>query len=116
MDAVKYLETVKKICTATKRCDECPLKDYHCYSWRKIENPEEIVSIVEKWASEHPVKTRQSEFLKIFPNASIENGIIEILPCHLDSTYLERQIHLFACGSYADCKECKKAYWLAEVE
>lgn len=28
---------------------------------------EEAVAIVEKWSAEHPKKTRQSEFLKIFP-------------------------------------------------
>lgn len=114
MDAVEFFKEAKRMCRVIN-CEECPFGGEEC-GFISADNIEEVIKAVEKWAEEHPVKTRQSEFLKIFPNASIENGIIEILPCHLDSTYLERQIHLFACGSYADCKECKKAYWLAEVE
>ena len=116
MDAVEYLKVKAKICQSIKDddCKGCVLKGNAVLGCHTTERrrPEECVAQVKKWAAEHSSKTRQSEFLKIFPNASIENGIIKILPCHLDSTYLKRQI----CGSYADCKECKKAYWLAEVE
>ena len=42
---------------------------------------EEAVDAVERWANEHPVKTRQSELLKLFPNAkSDETGVSYICP------------------------------------
>lgn len=29
------------------------------------------IETVQEWSNEHPIKTRQSEFLKVFPNARI---------------------------------------------
>ena len=67
---------------------------------------------VGKWDKEHPVKTRQSEFLKVFPRASLTgNGILSIKPCVID-TEMKRSDKQCAVGCYG----CKKAYWLAEVK
>lgn len=58
---------------------------------------------------ERPIKTRQSEFLKMFPKAKIKNNAIDICPLATDAK--------FGCKSaIASCKDCKKDYWLAEVE
>lgn len=32
-----------------------------------VESIGEMISIVEQWSKDHPIKTRQSEFLKMFP-------------------------------------------------
>lgn len=59
-----------------------------------------------------PKKTRQSEFLKMFPNAELADSAINICPKHLDGNY-DR------CGNYEGkipCIECQKDYWLQEVE
>lgn len=37
--------------------------------------PAEAVEIVERWAKEHPAKTRQSEVLKMFPSAATEKDL-----------------------------------------
>ena len=78
-------------------------------------HPEEAVEIVERWAKEHPRKTRQSEFLKMFPRASMTaDGIIAFCPENMDSAFVcpikERDRYDPECG------ECRKKYWLEEVE
>ena len=68
---------------------------------------EKCISIVEKWSAEHPVKTRQSELLKMFPDAEIENGIAVACPKSLDKNVECMPLN---------CDECTRKYWLAEVE
>lgn len=94
-------------------CEECGLSytnnktDHVCGDFIK-RHPEEAVAIVEKWAKEHPRKTRQSEFLKMFPRANRgEDGLIVFCPKDFDSK--------IECGR-DPCGECRKKYWLEEVE
>ena len=81
-----------------------------CTAWRKA-HPEEAVAIVERWAAEHPVKTRQSAFMEQWPNARISNvdEFPVINPCGLDSTVVNE------CD-VASCSKCRSKFWLAEVE
>lgn len=116
MDAVKYLKEMNRMCNGANCC-ECPLyannngKKVNCEILEK-EYAEEAVSIVEKWSAEHPVKTRKSEFLKMFPNVKLlNNEIIDICPRCVDITLPERP----RCYS-VKCPECKKDYWLAEIK
>ena len=112
MDAAKYLKEARRMCNTYGSCGDCPFKDSSCDCYREIENPEEMVFKVAKWASEHPIKTRQSEFLKMFPRALLTgNGILTIKPCVID-TEIKRSDKQCVVGCYG----CKKAYWLAEVE
>lgn len=118
MDAIKYLKTLRRMCNC-ECCSQCELGKrliVHetCTAWRKA-HPEEAVAIVERWGAEHPAKTRQSEFLKQWPEAKLkQNGVITICPLEVSATYREKD------GSCAirsgSCAECKKAFWLAEVE
>lgn len=68
------------------------------------------VDRVIKWAKDHPVKTRQSEFLKLFPDAKTMGGVIVICPNHIDSTYR----NVDTCD-HSFCEECCKKYWSEEV-
>lgn len=52
-------------------------------------------------------KTRQSEFLKIFPNAEPKEGVMDICPLILDKS---------AKCFKVNCKVCQKDFWLAEVK
>lgn len=75
----------------------------------KLDKTNEIIL---KWCKEHPVKTRQSEFLKMFPNAGISHkGYLEIEPCNIEKSLFD---NVTCVPRY--CEECKKNYWLAEVE
>lgn len=57
-----------------------------------------------------PKKTRQDEFLEIYPNAMMLNGAIDICPKYVDG-------NCDRCRIYAKrpCIECHKDYWLQEV-
>lgn len=116
MDAVEFLKTEKRICDK-HNCRECPLSATNngtgqgCEIFSK-ESPEECVAIVEKWSAEHPVKTRQSEFLKMFPNAKLDaNSVSTICPRSVDTSIPEGEI----CDSMT-CSNCRKEYWFAEVK
>ena len=116
MDAVKYLKEAKRMCDTVGDCRECPLNSSNTVipcklvrdNW-ELTNPEKIVAIVEKWAAEHPKKTRQSEFLKMFPNARIRGDVLEIRPYDTDDN--------IECTDRDErCYECYRKYWLAEVK
>ena len=116
MDAVKFLKEETRMCEFYTFCLACPLCMTNnklkkpCNELKRI-NPEEYVSTVEKWSAEHPMKMRQSEFLKIFPNAVIQNGVIQICPRNIDQNSITSE----ECEKMVCC-ECRKKYWLAEVE
>lgn len=111
MDAVEYLKTLCRMCNC--ECLKCEFtkarREFEtCPVWQK-NHPEEAVAIVEKWAKEHPVKTRQSEFLKLFPNAQTDSGCLNACPMDVfGNTGID-------CNKRT-CFECKKEFWLAEVE
>ncbi len=117
MDAVEFLKTLSRMCNCgCRKCEfEKRLSGFEtCTVWRKT-HPEEAVAIAEKWAAEHPAKTRQSVFLEQFPNVLLdENGIIDISTCKVD----QKQYPLNGkdCCKFKTCSECRREFWLAEVE
>lgn len=74
-----------------------------------VESIGEMISIVEQWSKDHPIKTRQSEFLKMFPNAKIgeDDGILCIKPCDIDKS--------IECTDGKGCDDCYRKYWKEEV-
>ena len=114
MTAIEYLKAQNRM---TKKCgidcDKCPLSsrnneaDCACLELEQ-DYPEKAVEIVEKWAKEHPAKTRQSEFLKMFPDSVTDrNGIIGICPRNVNRQYY--------CGTYDDCEKCREKFWMEEI-
>lgn len=122
MDAVKYLKTKLRMCIAYHhKCKDCPLgqnsngTELNCYLFQE-HRPEEAVAAVEKWAAEHPAKTRQSEFLKMFPNAPLEPYCgIDINPCDTDKRYGVGDKYEHNCHGVS-CDDCRRKYWLEEIE
>lgn len=116
MDAVKFLKERARMCEANQTgemtCENCAAYKgvSQCYKLGEPKDPEKMVAIVEQWAAEHPVKTRQSEFLKHYPGARIlAHGCLNACPMDVFS---DADIN---CNAQP-CFECKKAFWLAEVE
>lgn len=107
MDAVEYIKTTARICGTEPTCSDCEIMRV-CFAKRK--NPEAMVNAVEKWAKEHRPKTRQSEFLKMFPNAILIDGVLIFAPCNVDKT-----IGGDSC-SKTTCEECTRKYWSEEIE
>ena len=108
MDAVEFLEQLKK------RSKSNP--DYYGEELNIAHiEPISLVSQVEQWAAEHPVKTRQSEFLKQYPEARLtEDGVLALCPMSISSEYRGEND---SCVSYSrKCDDCRRKFWLAEVE
>lgn len=111
MDAVEFFKTVNRLCG--QGCAKCPIHKNGMDCMIKadddsIKSIEETVSKVEQWAKDNPIKTRQSEFLKMFPNADLCRDVINILPCSVEK-------EMSKCCYDKRCEECRKDYWLAEV-
>ena len=111
MDAVEYLKTLDRMCHC--ECLKCEFRKVRsgietCPVWQRT-HPEEAVAIVEKWAAEPPAKTRQSEFLKYYPDAQIDSGCLNACPMDI---FGDMGIN---CNKQT-CYECKKEFWLTEVE
>ena len=117
MDAVEFLKEKERMCNKCSACSRCPVcKENNGFNLDcedlQIENPEEFVAIVERWSAEHPVKTRQSELLKMFPDADLtRSGVVNICPRYTDVNYRKQDE---CCGT--DCGDCIKEYWLSEVD
>lgn len=113
MDAVTYITNMRRMCKSQgDTCRGCKLSNEDeepCYLNKTA--PEYCVTVVERWAAEHPVKTRMSVFLEQWPDARIHgaDGLPFVSPCYLvDKPDLK-------CTGVA-CPECRKDFWLAEVE
>lgn len=114
MDAVEFLNVRNRMCNSNSLCDKCILFDkntFVCEMKKTCIDVEETVAKVEKWVKENPVKTRASEFLKICPQASVDdNGIPKISPCVAD----EIRYNSRTCDG--SCTLCRYDFWQEEIE
>lgn len=107
MDALEFIKAIKQMLSAG--ANNSTVQKY--ISAYKKNDCEGMVKAAEQWAAEHPVKTRQSEFLTMFPGADVgkTDGCLTLNPCHF---YKKMQLEC----SGRKCSDCRKAFWLAEVE
>lgn len=107
MDALEFIKAIKQMLSAG--AGDSTVQKY--ISAQKKNDYEEMVKAAEQWATEHPVKTRQSVFLEQWPDARIhkEDGLPMASPCDLDGKLAGK------CEGIP-CPECRKKFWLAEVE
>lgn len=113
MDAVKFFKTANRLCK-NQGCNVCPVAKEGCcmvgFDDDSVKNIDETISKVEQWAKDHPVKTRQSEFLKMFPNAPKSGRVLDICPQNLNIEYMPpKRCENISCGA------CKTDYWNEEV-
>lgn len=112
MDVKEFIKERNRMCKSFgESCYGCPADKNLCcdaFEWQ-----EELVSIVEKWSKENPRKTRQSLFIYQHPQVAIYSGIIGIRPCQIVENYTSNY-----CDSYgtSQCVQCRKEYWMQEVE
>ena len=115
MDAVEFCKTVNRLCR-NQSCRECPAykNGMSCmvgFDDDSIKSIEETVSKVEQWAKDNPIKTktRQSEFLKMFPDTLVDedDGVLCVEPCVIEKS--------IGCTNGKSCDDCRREYWLAEV-
>ena len=119
MEAIKFIKERDRMCRTHDNCEGCPLRKYgdcgDCSDFPKT-SPERAVEIVEKWSEENPRKTRKSEFLKLFPNATLDsNGNLIITPCALNKELYNKSCEICKYKGYsASCDKAK--YWNEEVK
>lgn len=113
METRDFLSGVSRICKSSScRRDDCPLSFfcYRGYNDQTEEDFEKAEKVVKEWLKAH-TKTRQTEFLKMYPDALMDdNGVMVINPCSLDKAHYTIPL----CG--CQCEDCRKQYWLKEVE
>ena len=106
MDAVEFIRQVRRM---GKQKGEAI-----CFKLEEIDT--EIVEQVEKWAKAHPIKTRQSEFLKQWPDAEIgDDGLPSVAPCQLYKDMEEKDENGVCCKN-CGCGICRRDFWLKEIE
>lgn len=115
MNAVNYIKACKRICDANwPDCISCPAGGGdECYikSTSAVWSPEQKEKVVSKWLIEHPVKTIQSELIKMFPTIDRDNDdIITICPANFDANMLTGR----CSGSF--CGDCRKEYYTKEIK
>lgn len=122
-DKEKLLRDYGRMCLTIcedGNCGTCPVKqlnlDNICQR-NLAENHLAAIEVIERWAKEHPVKTRQDEFLERYPNVTTNfNGVIDIDPCKIDTSLLKEGLLKGLCKIVEDCRECRDYYWSQEVE
>ena len=109
MDAVEFLRDFRRMCLSYDDCTGCELRSAACIPTEEDCDHEKVIRVVEKWAKEHPKKTRLSEFLKLFPNATApEEGCPDLCVKFFDSTV--------NCKDSEGCLDCKKKFWFTPIE
>lgn len=121
MDAVEFFKKKERMCVAFgDTCIDCQIHSKanelgELCSTYVYRYPAEAVEIVERWAKEHPRKTRQSEFLKMFPRTGLgDDGLVGFCPEDMDSEFVCPRKEYDSEGNR--CERCRRKYWLEEVE
>lgn len=111
MDAVDCMKTVTRMLKSGTI--DCAIQKY--ISAQKKKDYEGMVEAAEQWATEHPAKTRQSVFLELFPEAALaKDGVLTICPDTFSPVHKDE---MGRCKlPYAECDNCRRKFWLAEVE
>ena len=113
MDAMEFIRERNRMCKAFPRCKGCPACDFDGRG--SVHLNEGIIPIVEKWAKEHPRKTRQSVFLEQYPEAAIDaDGVLKVCPAPI--SHAHRRHDGFCANPERKCSYCRKEFWGQEVE
>lgn len=118
MDAIEFLNEGTRMCNIYEACVGCPMCPTDDCCMVKM-NLKQMISIVEQWVKEHPVKTRQSEFLKMFPHPRLDrNGCLMICPMDAVGKEYMRDDIPGCINSELDicCEDCCRDFWLKEIE
>ena len=103
MDAVKFIEEGRRMYKVTGK--RAPTLD----EWIPAED---IVIEVEEWSAAHPRKTHQSVFLEQYPEAEIdERGDLMLCPRRISADFRSRYAN---CTKM--CSDCRREFWMQEVE
>lgn len=106
MDAVKFLQERNRMYKSGEATPKLGLGVNY--------DPETAVKVVEEWSAAHPRKTRQSVFLEHYPEARLdEYGVLRFCPSDISAAHRYSE----GCGyPKQGCKDCRRDFWMQEVE
>ena len=122
MDAVKFIKERNRMCKSFDGgCKGCPAfnacEDELCCAV----GPESTldataqIAMVEEWSAAYPRKTRQSVFLEHWPEAAIDSyGVLNLCPTPISKSH--RNIYGKCARAVVKCDECRREFWMQEVE
>lgn len=107
---------LKRMCNSYESCDDCPisLNNEDCPHFNNIDV---VNNIIYDWCNKHPIKTRQSELLKVFPNIkiNISDEVVDMCPLYFErNCECENILKNLSLSDKTTCVECRKKYWLSE--
>lgn len=105
MDAVKFIEEHRRMYKVTGK---------HLPTLAEGIPAEDVVKEVEEWSAAHPRETRQSMFLKQWPEAAIDSyGVLNLCPTPISK--LHRNIYGRCAHAGVKCDKCRREFWMQEV-
>ena len=117
MDALEFLVERRRMCNSYIDCEGCPLCATGCVvrDMTSEDTCKRIVTAVEQWSKEHPRKTRQSVFLEQYPEAEIDaNGVVGLCPMYISAAHRDSDGDC-NCPEKM-CRDCRREFWMQEVE
>ena len=119
MEALEFLKERKRMCRSFGgSCRGCPCEKVRCVINAHVSDDDykRIVAMVEEWSAVHPRKTRQSVFLEQYPDADIsDDGLPDVAPCQLCVGLIHGE-STEDCENRGLCVECRREFWMQEVE
>lgn len=104
MDAIEFVRQLR-------RMDKSVIRKYSVFD----DSPEDVVAEVEEWAKMNPIKTRKSVFLEQWPEANVDSlGVLEVCPSSISTSY--RNAYGGCANIGAKCWDCRREFWMQEVE
>lgn len=117
MDAVKFIEERNRMCESFgDRCTGCPASNGGCAVIQESTlDATDQVAMVEEWSAAHPRKTRQDVFMEQYPEAFLdEHDVLRICPMNISTSY--RNSDGLCRYSEKMCADCRREFWMQEVE
>lgn len=109
MDAVKFVEERRRMFTVAGASPKYSLFDLSTRA-------EDVVKEVEAWSAAHPRRTRQSVFLKHYPNAPRDrNKLLTACPKCLDAD-VSCVDENATVKKFKSCDVCRRDFWTQEME
>lgn len=106
MDAVKFIEEHRRMYKVTGK---------HLPTLAEGIPAEDVVKEVEEWAAAHPRKTRKSVFLEQYPEALVfDGGTLSACPVLFSFGY--RNAYGGCASPYGSCADCRREFWMQEVD
>ena len=117
MDTLEFLKERKRMCSLHEACGECPLRGAQCALSISTsdENYKKVIATVEQWSKDHPRKTRQSVFLEQWPDTALDKFGVMLL-CPMDISAAHRDNTGKCKHSEKLCSDCRREFWMQEVE